>query len=253
MANPTTNYGWVLPTPTDLVTDLPADFDVALQGVDTTTKALNPSTTLGDIEYRSSTANTNTRLGIGTTGQVLTVAAGVPSWATSSAGANWSLLNAGGTTLTGASTITISGISGKDRIMVLLDKGSSLSNGSNIGIRLNADTGSNYYRYGQEMVSAGSWNSNNLYRTEGVRTVITLCENNVSGNDVSGYVLLSGCNSSGVKMFNSVAAINSDAGNDGRGYATGGYYNSATVISSVSIFSSVGNFRGGTIFVYTSA
>jgi len=35
MANPTTNYGFVLPTPTDLVTDLPADFDVALQGVDT--------------------------------------------------------------------------------------------------------------------------------------------------------------------------------------------------------------------------
>jgi hypothetical protein len=81
MANPTTNYGWVLPTPTDLVTDLPADFDVALQGVDTTTKALNPSTTLGDIEYRSSTANTNTRLPIGTTGQILSVVGGVPAWA----------------------------------------------------------------------------------------------------------------------------------------------------------------------------
>jgi hypothetical protein len=35
MANPTTNYGWVLPSPTDLVTDLPADFEVALQAVDT--------------------------------------------------------------------------------------------------------------------------------------------------------------------------------------------------------------------------
>jgi len=46
---------------------------------------LNPSTTLGDIEYRSSTANTNTRLGIGTTGQVLTVSGGVPAWAAASA------------------------------------------------------------------------------------------------------------------------------------------------------------------------
>jgi hypothetical protein len=81
MANPTTNYGFVLPTSSDLVTDLPADFDVALQGVDTRLKALNPSTTLGDIEYASATANTNTRLAIGTTGQVLTVAGGVPSWA----------------------------------------------------------------------------------------------------------------------------------------------------------------------------
>jgi hypothetical protein len=82
MANPTTNYGFVLPTSTDLVTDLPADFDVALQGVDTRLKALNPSTTLGDTNYASATANTNTRLAIGTTGQVLTVAGGVPTWAT---------------------------------------------------------------------------------------------------------------------------------------------------------------------------
>ena len=82
MANPTTNYGFVLPTPTDLVTDLPADFDVALQGVDTRLKALQPGTTLGDLAYSSATANTNTRLGVGTTGQVLTVAGGVPTWAT---------------------------------------------------------------------------------------------------------------------------------------------------------------------------
>jgi hypothetical protein len=81
MANPTTNYGFVLPTPSDLVTDLPADFDVALQGVDTRLKALQPGTTLGDLAYSSATANTNTRLGIGSTGQVLTVAGGVPSWA----------------------------------------------------------------------------------------------------------------------------------------------------------------------------
>jgi hypothetical protein len=86
MANPTTNYGFVLPTPTDLVTDLPADFDVALQGVDTRLKALQPGTTLGDIAYSSATANTNTRLGIGSTGQVLTVASGVPSWATPASG-----------------------------------------------------------------------------------------------------------------------------------------------------------------------
>jgi hypothetical protein len=82
VANPTTNYGFVLPTPTDLVTDLPADFDVALQGVDTRLKALQPGTTLGDLAYSSATANTNTRLGIGTTGQVLAVSGGVPAWTT---------------------------------------------------------------------------------------------------------------------------------------------------------------------------
>jgi hypothetical protein len=61
---------------------LPADFEVALQGVDTRLKALQPGTTLGDISYSSATANTNTRLPIGTTGQVLAVSGGVPAWTT---------------------------------------------------------------------------------------------------------------------------------------------------------------------------
>jgi hypothetical protein len=35
MTNPTTNFGWQMPTATDLVTDLPADFEVFGQAVDT--------------------------------------------------------------------------------------------------------------------------------------------------------------------------------------------------------------------------
>lgn len=81
----TTNYGWTTPDDTGLVKDGASAIRSLGTAVDTTTKNLNPSTTLGDIEYRSSTANTNTRLGIGSTGQVLTVASGVPSWATPSA------------------------------------------------------------------------------------------------------------------------------------------------------------------------
>jgi hypothetical protein len=34
MTNPTSNYAWQMPTPTDLVTDLPADFEVFGQAVD---------------------------------------------------------------------------------------------------------------------------------------------------------------------------------------------------------------------------
>jgi len=90
MANPTTNYGWPMPLTTDLVTGLPAQFAAFGQPVDTSLKALNPATTLGDLQYRSATANTNTRLGIGSTGQVLTVAAGVPSWATPASGVTFS-------------------------------------------------------------------------------------------------------------------------------------------------------------------
>jgi hypothetical protein len=77
----TTNYGWTTPDDTALVKDGAAAIRTLGSSVDTTTKNLNPETTLGDIAYRSSTANVKTRLAIGSTGQVLTVAGGVPSWA----------------------------------------------------------------------------------------------------------------------------------------------------------------------------
>jgi hypothetical protein len=83
MAN-TTNYNWETPDDTDLVKDGAAAIRTLGSSIDTTTKALNPETTLGDIAYRSSTSNTNTRLAIGSAGQVLTVAAGVPTWASPS-------------------------------------------------------------------------------------------------------------------------------------------------------------------------
>jgi hypothetical protein len=82
----TTNYGWDTPDDTDLVKDGAAAIRTLGSSIDTTTKNLNPQTTTGALAYRSATANVNTALPIGTAGQVLTVAAGVPSWATPSAG-----------------------------------------------------------------------------------------------------------------------------------------------------------------------
>ena len=76
----TTNYGWTTPADTDLVKDGASAIRTLGSSIDTTTKNLNPSTTLGDIEYRSSTANTNTRLAIGSNGQFLSVSGGVPAW-----------------------------------------------------------------------------------------------------------------------------------------------------------------------------
>lgn len=64
------------------------------------------TTTTGDIIYASG-ANTPARLGIGSSAQVLTVASGVPAWATPAAG-GMTLLST--TTLSGSST-TISSIS----------------------------------------------------------------------------------------------------------------------------------------------
>jgi hypothetical protein len=118
MANPTTNFGWVMPTSTDLVTDLPADFAVFGQGVDTTMADLKGGTTGQVLAKASNTdmdftwtadasgipatiidakgdliagtaADTAARLAVGTNGQILTAdstAATGLKWATPAGG-----------------------------------------------------------------------------------------------------------------------------------------------------------------------
>jgi hypothetical protein len=110
MATTTPNFGWAVPTSTDLVKDGAVAIETLGDSIDaslvdlkggTTGQVLkkatntdmdfvwsadsagmtNPMTTTGDTIY-SSSGSTPARLGIGSTGQVLTVAAGVPSWAT---------------------------------------------------------------------------------------------------------------------------------------------------------------------------
>jgi hypothetical protein len=56
MANPTTNFGWVMPTSTSLVTNLPADFNTFGQGVDTSMQYLLGGTT-GQVLSKTSATN----------------------------------------------------------------------------------------------------------------------------------------------------------------------------------------------------
>lgn len=100
----TTNYGWTTPDDTALVKDGASAIRTLGSSVDTTTKNLNPQTTTGALAYRSATANVNTALPIGTTGQVLTVSAGVPAWASASA----SPTTAAATVATGQTTTSTS-------------------------------------------------------------------------------------------------------------------------------------------------
>ncbi len=251
----TTNYAWETPDDTDLVKDGAAAIRTLGSSIDTTTKALNPSTTLGDIEYRSSTANTNTRLGIGSTGQILTVSGGVPTWATPSGAANFALVNTGGTALTGAAVITVSGISGKSKIMLVITGAGTNDSYSEMQIQLNGDTGSNYNYYGTRQAGSATYAPNVFTGVSGVNqtSIPTGTLSAVSTSRLHGTFMFDGCNTSGVKTFSGAAGGTASGDNGQQSVQYGGFYNSTSTISSISLRSSAGNFNNGTLFVYASA
>jgi hypothetical protein len=261
----TTNYGWTTPNDTDLVKDGAAAIRTLGSSIDTTVFANAGAAVAktivdakGDL-IAATAADTVARLAVGANGTLLTAdsteATGLKWVAPAGGGANWSLLNAGGTALTGAATITVSGISGKDKILIFIDAASSVSASSFMSLRFNADSGANYAYSGAEFVFASSLvpsGFSGVANTGG--TSITL--GRMAGNAasaVSGYLNMTGANAAGVKVFESFGMGSTSGGDGQRAYNYGGFYNSASTISSVSILSDTGNFDSGTIYVYTSA
>jgi len=232
----TTNFGWTTPADTDLVKDGAAAIRTALGGVDTSFVDLKG----------------------GTTGQILSKASATDldfTWAAPPAGANWTLVNAGGTALTGAATVTVSGITGADKLLVIISAASSASASSEICVRINTDTGSNYYRYGVLLLGLGTYSEGLVNKLGGSTNRILIGKMTTNAASVvDGAVTITGGNSSGVKVFSSVGnSAPTGAENGQQATALQGYYDSASTISSVSAFSLSGNFDAGTIFVYKSA
>lgn len=203
------------------------------------------SFTTGDIIY-SSSGNTLAKLGIGTTSQVLTVAGGVPSWATPSSG-GMTLINTGGTTLSGTTT-TISSIPGTYKHLFGVIEGAyGAAQDNNVGLRLNGDTGNNYfvteiYRGGSSTTSADYDNNSRLFR-------FTSVSQYTSWNE-KGYGTFS--------IYNYASSTYHHVEMQGRGKATSsswysifsqGTWNSATAITSISVVSDT-SLSGGTIYLY---
>jgi len=262
---PTTNYSWTTPDDTDLVKDGAAAIRTLGTAIDTTVftnagNAIAKSVVDAKGDLIVGTAdNTVARLASsGVNGEVLQVdtstATGLKYGAVA-AGSNWSLLNAGGTALTGATTITVSGISGKDKIMVLISEGKAGAS-AEIDLRLNADSGNNYTAMGFNAKGASSFNANNFtrYNSSGI-SVIQVCRQSSSTNDVvAGGVTITGCNAAGVKAFQVAGAgQNFNSMDNTSAFMGQGFYSGSSTISSVSVISSNGNFTAGTVFVYTSA
>jgi hypothetical protein len=130
-----------------------------------TTGMTNPMTTTGDTIY-SSSGSTPARLGIGSTGQVLTVAGGVPSWATPAAG-GMTLLQS--LTLSGASTTssTLSGSYKMLRCIYYEVLGTDTYNNMTMGLRVNSDSSNIYATVGMDTYgTAGFFTAYNTAQIE---------------------------------------------------------------------------------------
>jgi hypothetical protein len=201
-------------------------------------------------------ADTVGRLPIGTAGQVLQVNSGAtaPEWANAGgSGANYTLLNSGGTSLTGATTITVSGISNKERLLVLVVGASSANASSEMSIRFNADTGANYSYRGFQITAGATYDAAN-FEPSGASTDTSYAFAKMANNAASfvgGSLLIEGCKSTGFKNVSAVASGNANT-NTHLLRTTQGLYLGTSAITSVSIVSSTGNFDAGTIFVYGS-
>jgi len=126
--------------------------------VDAADGMANVLTTTGDMVY-SSSGTTAARLGIGSTGQVITVAGGIPSWATPSSGGLTLLATA---TPSGASVITFSSIASGYKNLKLVWRGlyvSSTASAYGWSLRLNNDSGANY-TYGVTGFSGTAYTEN---------------------------------------------------------------------------------------------
>ena len=266
-----------MPTPSDLVTDLPADFEVFGQAVDTDFAGLLGGTTGQVLSKTSDTdlaftwiaqddsnaiqnaivdakgdligataADTPARLAVGTDGQVLTAdsteATGL-KWASAAGGytPELTLLNSGGTSLSG-STTTISGISGKQWLYAYV-VGASTNTGDNsaIGFQLNTDTTSKYAQAGMVEIS-GSVASFGLTDTFWLIGLTA-----ATGGVVDGYTNVWNCNATTPKPF---LASGEGSGSGFRSYMETGHYSGTSTISSISITCTSGSFDAGTIYVY---
>jgi len=206
-----------------------------------TTGMTNPMTTTGDTIY-SSSGSTPARLGIGSTGQVLTVAAGIPSWSTISAG-GMTLLQS--LSLSGSSTTSSTFSSAYNEILIYM-KG-VVNSGVTTGLmRINSDSGSNYtYRN-----IAGE--SSGIYTTGTTST--TSYDFGLVGSTTTqllkGFAIISIYRPSDT---DSVAITSVDLAYDGgsnRNYQTLGTYDGSAAVTELTFLPASGTWSSGTAEIY---
>jgi hypothetical protein len=208
-----------------------------------TTGMTNPMTTTGDTIY-SSSGSTPARLGIGSTGDVLTVAAGVPSWAAPASGGGMTLLNSGGTSLTGAS-INFGTISGSyNNLQLVIRNYLPATDNQDLYLRFNGDSGTNYIEK-DTMASSG----NQAYSISSA--VLSNGSDNGVGNGLVIVDVYDYANATTLKRYDTRAITNNPTTTANLNLRMGfGVFNSTSAITGIALAPSSGNFTSGTAFLY---
>jgi hypothetical protein len=217
----------------------------------------SPLTTKGDL-YTFSTVDA--RLGVGANGTVLTAASGEATgleWAApAGAGKGYTLINAGGTALTGAQTITVSGL-GSYESYIIYCNASSANTGSSITFRLNADSGSNYTSRGVSISNAAAYTSaflNNVEQDGATEYDIGGTATNLHTGYLTIGIRIEGAKSTSAKGVQVSAGFWEGSARTGqRTTVSTGLYLGTSAITSFSLLSSSGNFDQGTLFIYGSS
>lgn len=184
-------------------------------------------------------------LPVGTDGQILTVSSGAPTWTTPAGGANLNWSQISSVSPTGTKTVSFTGLSGKDNYQLLFNELSFVSD-SNLFVRINNDSGSNYNYYGYRFNRTGSYSAS------------TTVQSYASGNDsrfylgyvasssanIKGGLRISGGNAGGQKVIDGLAHANDT---NSEGFIIQGRYSTNTTISSIEVYTDIGNFDSGSV------
>ena len=268
----TPNFGWVTPAPTDLVTDLPADFEIFADAVDASLVDLKGGTTgqvlakasNTDMDFSwvaqddsnaiqnaivnakgdliSATADdTPARLAVGTNGQVLSANSSTATgleWVTASAGGMTTLASG---SFTAATSLNLTSISGSYKDLRLVIRKMFLTGAqNNINMRINNISSAVYGK------TAGQALGGALSNTEFDFGQFTTSnpESNLTIIDIPDYAQTLTFKLFTVRLINKTDATNYNFA------AYTGVYGQTTAISQINIRAGSNFDTGGTYILY---
>jgi hypothetical protein len=206
-------------------------------------------TTNGDVIYATGSSAV-TRLGIGTAGQVLTVASGVPSWATAASGGGMTVL-ASGSLPTGAGTLTLSSISASYNNLQFVVRDHYPAADTSFRISVNNDTTANVYNQNwtaQSLTTSTSGAGRNTYVYLGAQYDV----DNSNARNALTLNLYDYTNTTAAKLGDYVTGYLQAAGVDFVTERGMFMWNASTTaaINRIDFMASSGNFSGGTYILY---